>query len=91
MKKMDFEAVDHVFIALLEAFHPEGAPEEGADAKFIALWTLFLATSGWEEDEYFTAVENHEYDLTANQSLLEDDEEIALPLIHARPDHSKSN
>jgi hypothetical protein len=55
--KMDFEEVDHVFGALLSAFHPEEIGEDGPDPQFRALWTLFLTCSGWSEDEYWEQVD----------------------------------
>lgn len=59
IKKISFENVDFVFDALSSAFHPDGVHEdEGPDAKFYALWTLFLASAGWTEAEYWEEFEN---------------------------------
>lgn len=55
--KMPFDEVDHVFGALISAFHPADIGEDGPDPRFLALWTLFLQCACWTEDEYWDAVD----------------------------------
>lgn len=55
--KMPFEEVDHVFGALMSAFHPEEIGEDGPDPRFLALWTLFLQCASWTEDEFWDQVD----------------------------------
>lgn len=54
IKRITFENVDFVFDALFEAFHPNGLEKDkNADPRFVSLWTLFLFSVGWTEDEYW--------------------------------------
>jgi hypothetical protein len=54
IKKMEFEGVDAVHDALFFAFHPtEIDDDEDLDDRFMALWTLFLAAVGWNEEDYW--------------------------------------
>jgi hypothetical protein len=56
IEKMSFEDVDVVFDVLHDVFHPNGLDEdkdEHPDARFLALWTLFLSSVGWTDDEYW--------------------------------------
>lgn len=55
--KIPFEEVDHVFVSLISAFHPNEIGEDGPDPKFLALWTLFLECAGWDEDSYWEQVD----------------------------------
>jgi hypothetical protein len=65
VEKFPFEDVDFVFDGLFNAFHPDGInkdDDEGPDPRFLALWTLFLASAGWTEDEYWTEQKQHDYE-----------------------------
>ncbi len=54
IEKMDYDGIDSVHDALCFAFYPDGISEdEDLDDRFMALWTLFLASVGWTEDEYW--------------------------------------
>jgi hypothetical protein len=55
--RFDFEAVEFVFDALHNAFHPEGL-DEAPNPNFLALWTLFLTVAGWTEDEFWDAYDD---------------------------------
>ena len=60
---MDFDSVYFVFDALYSAFHQDrNIDVDGADDRFVALWTLFRISVGWEdEDEFFDILhEEHE-------------------------------
>lgn len=64
--KIPLEEVEHVFGALISAFHPDDIGEDGPDQRFLALWTLFLQCAGWNEDEYWDAIDainNDEVDM----------------------------
>ena len=63
--RLDFDAVEDVFGALSAAFHPDGM-EGDIDPKFHALWTLFLVSAGWNEDEFWEACEDNEAECTCN-------------------------
>jgi hypothetical protein len=60
IEKMDFESVDNVFDALHFAFHPQGMdnPDYELDIRCLALWTLFLTSAGWTEDEFWAEFES---------------------------------
>ena len=54
IKKMDYDGVDAVHDALGYAFHPDGVDDdEGLDDRFMALWTIFLSSVGWNEEDYW--------------------------------------
>jgi hypothetical protein len=56
---MDFEGVDMFFDGVFAAFHREGLDgDEMTDPRFIALWTLFLASVGWTEEEFWEEQEH---------------------------------
>lgn len=86
--KLDFEGVDAVHSALCFAFMPNGLGEEDIlDDKFLALWTLFLVSAGWSEDEYWEEYENHPSfcqdcgeELDEEGRHLDDDDQLELPL-----------
>ena len=59
---MDFEAVYSVFDALYSAFHYDtDLPEGDVDGRFVALWTLFLCSVGWNEDLFWETLDSHEH------------------------------
>lgn len=57
--RMDFDSVYGVFDALHFAFHPNGIGDEGIDERCRALFVLFLASSGWTEDEFWNEMDSH--------------------------------
>lgn len=69
IKKLDFEAVDFIFEALHNAFHPNGLEEGSPDPNFLALWTLSLSCCGWSEDEYWKEQDDRSAD--SNESEIE--------------------
>ena len=92
--KMDFESVDDVFSSLFGAFHPNGiqGEEDHADPKFIALWTLFLASVGWTEEEYWAEEENHVHTCEKCKAEMGEPDEEELPsLKKLEGNSSKSN
>lgn len=65
MEKFDFDLVESVYFSLWHSFHEENDDESEEDIKefevnrtFLALWHLYLNSSGWEEDEFFQELEN---------------------------------
>lgn len=59
---MDFDDVYMVFDALYGAFHHDTElPEGDVDNRFVALWTLFLASVGWSEDLFWNTLDGHEH------------------------------
>lgn len=55
--RMDFECVDAYFDGLHFAFHPDGFEDDhDIDLRCLSLWTLFLASVGWTEEEYWETV-----------------------------------
>lgn len=73
IQKADWEAVNSVFDALDYAFHPNGLDDEDPDERFMSLWKLFLITTGWAEDDYWTELEircqNHKCDKCREKEL----------------------
>jgi hypothetical protein len=60
--KMDFDSLEVVHNALIYAFHPDGLEEdEDVDDRLITLFTIFLASVGWSEEEYWEAIHAHEH------------------------------
>jgi hypothetical protein len=58
--RADFDGVNSVYDALFNAFHPDGLEEdETLNFHMISLWNLFLATTGWTEDEFWSAFDAH--------------------------------
>lgn len=59
---MDFEDVYMVFDTLYTAFHAKSDREEGdVDSRFLALWTLFLHSVNWTEEQFWDTLDNHEH------------------------------
>lgn len=55
IERAPWEDVDFLFDALFNLFHPDGLKEdeEGPCDKFMAHWTLILASVGWTEKEFW--------------------------------------
>jgi hypothetical protein len=79
MVRMDFDSVFQVFDALHCAFDTEGS--EHVDERCHALWVLFLNSTGWSEDEFWSALENREDvcpDCGEPLNSHDDDEEVVV-------------
>lgn len=60
IEKMDFEYIDAFHDAICYAFHPNGIGEdEPLDDRFMALWTIFLYSVGWTEEEFWEEYRIH--------------------------------
>lgn len=54
IQKMSYEGIDAVHDALCFAFYPDGIDEdEMLDDRFMAIWNIFLASVGWNEEDYW--------------------------------------
>jgi hypothetical protein len=79
--KMDFELVEDVFFTIHHAFHPNGFDNgEEVDDRFVALWHLFLFTTGWTEDEFWATSKEHEHTCPDCGAPIDDDDEDDLEL-----------
>lgn len=58
VERAPWEDLDFVFDAIFNLFHGEGLDEdESPSDKFMAHWTLLLATAGWTEKEFWVEAE----------------------------------
>ncbi len=73
---MDFEGVYMVFDSLYMAFHPNGEGEDDVDNRFLALWTLFLASVNWTEDQFWDTLDSHEHTCPDCQKELEEGKSV---------------
>lgn len=77
--RMDFDNVDMVNETLFCAFHPDGLGEdETIDERFMALFTVFLASVGWTEAEYWAVIHEREHKCPTCGSLQDEEEEALL-------------
>jgi len=61
-EKLEFEKVYMVYNSLFEAYHNEEEVETAGEdwevsPMFHSLWTIFLNSVSWEEDEFWEAME----------------------------------
>jgi len=88
IEKMDFEGIDAVHDALCFAFYPDGIDgDDQIDNRFISLWYMLLASTGWTEDEYWEEQKAQSHscpdcgnEMHANEDDLDEDEEESLKL-----------
>lgn len=69
---MDFEGVYMVFDSLYMAFHPNGEGDGDVDNRFLALWTLFLSSVNWTEEQFWDTLDSHEHTCPDCQKELEE-------------------
>ena len=82
--------MDFVQDALFIAFHPHEVDEEGPDERYLALWTLFLASVGWTDHEYWAEWQSRPHPCNdCGETHDEDDEN--LEVIPVKNGGSKSN
>lgn len=76
IKKMDYDGIDAVHGALLFAFHPSKLDEdEELDDRFLSLWTLFLVSVGWSEEEYWSEWNSRPHECTCGNCSSEKSKE----------------
>lgn len=82
--KMAFDDVYLVFDSLYSAFHAGKDIHDGnVDEHFVALWTLFLITAGYTEDEFWALMDQeHECEHCQTEKV---DEETGLTLLEPKP------
>lgn len=95
VERFPWESVEFVFDALFSAYHPNGMDgEDHADMRFVSLWTLFLSTAGWTEEEFWAESQKREKEHTCpdcgEEIHDEDDAALELPKT-AKPVDNKAN
>jgi hypothetical protein len=69
IKKMDYDGIDAVHNALCFAFYPHGMDDddEDLDDRFMALWTIFLSSVGWNEGDYWEEYHSRPHTCTCSK------------------------
>lgn len=93
IKKISFDEIDTIFQALRYAFLHTRPDEQSddIDPRFVSMWQTALLLGSWEEDEYFDAVEEMEYEEHECPECAAEREEIeSLPSIDETKKDAKS-
>jgi hypothetical protein len=72
IEKMDFDDIDSVQDTLYYVFHQN---DDNLDPRFLALWTMFLVSVGWTEDEYFNELKNRRENYTCDDCKTKQEQE----------------